>query len=61
MSSDEQARLDAKGIADLKAVLSDAGLIDADAEFTALTGGVASDIWKVDSGGRIEFNYVNHY
>ena len=52
MSSDEQARLDAKGIADLRAVLSGAGLIDADAEFTALTGGVASDIWKVDSGGR---------
>jgi len=34
--------------------LRDAGLIDPGAtpRFTALTGGVASDIWKVEAGGR---------
>jgi aminoglycoside phosphotransferase (APT) family kinase protein len=52
MSSNDLTDPSASGIAELRAVLSDAGLIDADADFTALTGGVASDIWRVDSRGR---------
>ena len=52
MSSNESLPSSATGLSDLKSVLGYAGLIDADAVVTALTGGVASDIWKVDSGGR---------
>ncbi len=38
----------------IEPVLREAGLIPAGASatFTALTGGVASDIWKVETGGR---------
>jgi len=39
------------GIPSMEAALRAAGMIGASACFTPLTGGVASDIWKVDTGG----------
>ena len=52
MSPNDGARATAKEIDELRSILSDAGLISSNAEFTPLTGGVASDIWKVDNGTR---------
>src|SRR5690606_14200716 len=49
-------RLDlAQAPAEISRFLSDAGLVEdvAKARMTPLTGGVASDIWKVESDGRV--------
>jgi 5-methylthioribose kinase len=51
MSAQEVAQV-VKEVDELRSILGGSGLVDSNARFSALTGGVASDIWKVESRSR---------